>query len=168
MSILLLAPPADLGPILVERLVDQDDEVRVIETEGARGPEWRRLGAHVAVGELDADLIERAAQNTRTVVAFDAEGLAEVLEGSGNADVERLVLCLRAADEAVIDALAGAEMDYVVLLTGRVRRRNLAFIAEAIDAADDLAGPLRVVIDLRREDAGARLRLNEASERPDR
>jgi uncharacterized protein YbjT (DUF2867 family) len=167
MSVLLVTPPHDLGRLVVDLLISQDDEVRIIEPRAERVGEWRALGAHIAHGLPDADLVERAAQNVRTVVVFDMADVEAVVEGAGNAGVGRIVICSRRAEPNIIDLLAASNLDYVVLATGRVPRRGLGLLAEAIDAADDLTGAPRMVLDIRSDDARRRLRLTEETERPD-
>lgn len=161
MSVLLVAPPEDLGRILVERLLGQDDDVRVIEPLSDRKASWRELGAHVAGGEISADLVERAGQNVRTVVIFGSTEPTEILEGARNARVDRVVLCAGKPDPATLEGIEGSDLDYVILVTGRLRRRNLAAVAAAIDAADDLPGGPRMVVDLRSRAARNQLKLNE-------
>ncbi len=44
----------------------------MIEADEPAADRWRSLGAHVASGpQWDADLVERAAQNVRTIVVGD-------------------------------------------------------------------------------------------------
>jgi uncharacterized protein YbjT (DUF2867 family) len=163
MSLLLIAPPHELGGVLIERLISEDDEVRVIEPRPDRAQTWRDLGAHVAAGPIDADLVERAAYNTRTVVVFDAAELREILEGVLNAGVGRLVMCTPRLDRGAIELIAQAGVDYVALASGRFRRRSADEVAAAIDAADDLQGEPRLTVDLTSRDGRAHLGLTEAS-----
>lgn len=156
MSVLLVRPSKVIGSAVIGLLTSQGDAVRVIEADGTSAARWKSLGAYVARGsELDADLVERAAQDVRTVVVFeDAQASIEaVLEGAQLAGVERLVVCIPEPSEHVLSRVRETPMDYVVLKTGRLgtwrRSRRLCSTAEAIDAADDLGGHPRLQIDLR-------------------
>ena len=162
MAVLLIGIDEELGTALVRRLRDQDDEVRVLEESRAASEHWRALGAHVASGpEWDADLIERAAQNVRTIVVGPAHRRAPstlidaVITGGGYAAPGmRLVVFGPEIDERVREALRSSVLDYVILKTsGRGilgRRSKVApdVLAEAIDAADDVAGSPRLELDL--------------------
>jgi hypothetical protein len=160
MSVLLVRANGPIGELLVARLVAQDDEVRVVEPAAEIVPEWEVLGARVARGDdTDADLLERAAQNVRTVVVIDdqagpvGEVIQPVLEASRAAKVDRIVLLAKRPDDAVNDQIASSGLDHVLMhvpkrrLLGR-SRISAAAIAEAIDAADDLAGNPRMRLDL--------------------
>jgi hypothetical protein len=153
---------AGLDPALVvavtRRLLAQGDQVRVVAQRGAPAYE----GAHVATGDAgDDDLVERAAQGSRTIVigAVPNEVRAAALAGADRARVERAVLLEGGGADVP------ASMSWVVLVTsGRrllVRRRAPApaALAEAIDAADDLAGEPRLVVDLTTEEGWRALRL---------
>ena len=163
MSILLIGLDEMRGPAIVERLVSEGDIVGVIEEDPRRGDLWRGLGAHVAIGTgVDPDLVERAAQHARSIVVFasapDHAGLLEaVLEGARLAPGEPARI-LYVTDELGRDerrVLEGSAFDYVVLRTGRrggrLRRTpevDPTALAEAISAADDLAGEPRLVVDI--------------------
>jgi hypothetical protein len=165
-SILLIAPPEELGRAVVERLIAQDDEVRVLEPAGDRAGAWRDLGAFVATGQVSEDLVERAAYNVRTIVVFAPSMLEGIIESARLARVGRLVVIVERPSSEVLDRLADSDLDFVVLVTGRLRRRMLERAAEAIDAADDLPGEPRMAVDLRSRDARSLLRLSEEYERP--
>lgn len=164
MSVLLVRPSKQIGSAVIGLLMSQGDSVRVIEADPASAARWRELGAYVARGsETDADLVERAAQDVRTVVVFeDAQASIEaVLEGAELASVERLVVCTPKPPEHLLTRVRASPMDYVVLkigtgLLGRARR--LSITAEAIDAADDLGGHPRLEVDL--ADAASRRTLD--------
>jgi uncharacterized protein YbjT (DUF2867 family) len=170
-SVLLIGPAPELGTALIRRLIAQDDEVRVIEADEKVAARWRSLGAHVASGDItDSDLIERAAHGVRTLVLFDGEAAAvdPVVEGASLARVDRLVLCSSGLSSAAMGSIRGSGIDYVVLRTGSTRRRfwggrNQALssedIAEAVDAADDLAGKPKLDLDLRHPAAWRELNL---------
>jgi hypothetical protein len=158
MSILLVRAGGPVARELVARLIAQDDEVRIVESPSA-GEDWSALGAHIARGDdTDPDLIERAAQSVRTAVLF-AQGdvddvVAPLLEGIAAARVGRVVVFADRPREGVFHAVSASVFDHVLmhlpkrrgLFTGR--RIPDAAIAEAIDAADDLAGEPRLTLDL--------------------
>ena len=156
MSVLLVGADEELGGAVVRRLIEQDDEVRVVENDPSRASLWKSLGAHVARGDAsDPDLVEWAAQHVRTIVLFESgeHTLNAVLQGAAAARAERLVLCTTALSAAAARSVDAKAKDYVVLLVPRGRdrwrrRQRIDRLAEAIDAADDLAGNLRVVLDL--------------------
>jgi hypothetical protein len=174
-SVLLIGFDAELGGALIRRLIAQDDEVRVIEADEHAAARWRSLGAHVATGEItDSDLIERAAEGVRTLVLFEGEAAAmePIIEGATSARVDRLVLCSSGPREDAMAFIRASHIDYVVLRTEVGRRRfwggrNQALshevIAEAIDAADDLAGEPKLDLDLRQPAAWRRLGLEAPS-----
>lgn len=157
----MVGADAELGGALMRRLIAQDDEVRVIEANERAAARWRSLGAHVAAGEItDSDLIERAAQGVRTLVLFagEAPAVQSVVEGASLARVDRFVLCSSDPRDDAMASIRASRIDYVVLRTAVGRRRfwggqNQALsdevIAEAIDAADDLAGQPKLDLDLR-------------------
>lgn len=158
MAILVIAGGTDLDVVVVERLVAQGDEVRVLETSGVHRDRWRGRGVFLAVGAADdPDLVERAAQNVRTVVILPgrvtAEVVANVLEVAPRAGVDRLVCCAPAIPTGIRSAVRFGPLDHVMIQTGRpglLRRRSVApgLIAEAVDAADDLADEPRLEIEL--------------------
>lgn len=160
MSVLLINPADDLGSALVGRLIAEEDEVRVIADHSDAARKWTRLGAHVARGEAqDPDLIERAAQNVRTIVVFQHapapldELVTAVVHGGSLASARmRLVVCLEQEAPAAEEVVRQSTLDYVLLRMGapfaRHRRPRVEEIAEAIDAADDLAGNPRLDLDL--------------------
>ncbi len=163
MSILLIGDPGSLGEVLVRRLISQGDEVRAIATD-ATAEDLAGHGVHIARGEeLDADLVERAAQNTRTIVSFDVSTLEPIVEGARAARVERLVVCSRSVDEDAREQLRASGLEYVVLVPPRkgLFRRGVSdeALAEAIDAADDMSGKLRLELDLNESEAWATLDL---------
>ena len=162
MAVLLVGPREDVAEALIERLIEQGDDARVIERDGAAAQGWRSLGAHVAVAtDWDADLIERAATGARTIVLFESEGrsdelVEETLRGAGFAGADRIVLVTSSLGGSTRSLLEKSSLSFVVLQTG-VRRRGLinrratlepSRMAEAIDAADDLAGDPRLILDL--------------------
>lgn len=170
MSILLIGDPGSLGEVLVRRLISQGDEVRAIATEATAG-ELAGYGVHIARGpDLDADLVERAAQNVRTIIAFDTatEVIESVVEGGRAARVERIVLCASTVPEVVRSRLRDSDLDYVVLQAPRKglfrKGLNEATLAEAIDAADDMAGRLRLELDLNESAAWKLLNLEPPPE----
>lgn len=163
MSILLIGDPGSLGEALVRRLISQGDEVRAIATD-ADGDELAGHGVHIARGsDLDADLVERAAQNVRTIVVFDDSTLEPVIEGARAARVERVVLCSDGISDEAREWLRASSLEYVVLKRPRkgLLRRGVSdeALAEAIDAADDMSGKLRLELDLNEAEAWAMLKL---------
>jgi hypothetical protein len=169
MSVLLIGLPDDVTACLIERLVGEDDEVRVLAHDDAGA--WRARGAHIARGpEWDADLIERAAQNVRTIVLGDVHRedpstfLATVVEGARLASQTMRVVVVGNPRESALGALRASDLDYLVLTlprAGVLRRSGIdpARVAEAIDAADDLAGNPRLELDLGAARAWQALRL---------
>jgi Trk K+ transport system NAD-binding subunit len=155
-SILLVEPPADPGHAVVERLLSQGDEVRVVDRAGSES--WKEVGAHVARGEgTDADLLERAGQHCRSIVLFDPdqEVMETALEAARAARIGRVIVCCTRPISNVIASLRASGLEYVVLTlaSGRMLRRKLegSSIAAAIDAADDISGhDVRLELDLSR------------------
>jgi hypothetical protein len=171
-SVLLVGLDAELARTLTRRLISQDDEVRVIATPGDDAEALRSLGAHVARGQtLDADLVERAAQNVRSIVVgeVDPETMSEILEGARFARVERVILCSEDPQRSSVELLREASIQYVVLnyrKPGRFRRRDTHtddYVALAIDTADDLAGEPRLELNLRSPSAAEALGLEPNS-----
>ena len=171
MSVLLIGSAGELPATVAARMVAQGDEVRAIATD----PALEGLSTHgvriARAPDLDADLVERAAQNVRTIVLFelDETTLEAVLEGAQAARVERLVVCSRSVPETVRELLRGCGIEYVVLEVPRKGRFRKGVpdeaVAEAVDAADDMAGELRLELDLNESDAWQTLKL-EAPSRP--
>jgi hypothetical protein len=173
MGVLLVGLSRALGEALVTRLLDASDTVSVIEDDETLAAAWTELGAHVAHGPpVDADLVERAAQNARTVVVVQRAGadLAEVtlaaLRGAAAASPDmRIVLCAPRVDPSVANVVVGSGLQHVILHTGgrltRVLRRDVdvAALAAAVDAADDLAGAPRLDLDLRERSSWSELGL---------
>ncbi len=157
MSVLIVTGGDPLAEIVARRLVDQGDEVRVLEEDPSTRDRWRAVGVHVAVGDpADEDLVERAAQNVRTVVllgaALTTTVVEAVIEGAGRAGADRLIACGAVVEEPLRRLIRSSRLDHVILATGRagLLRRSAApaLVAEAIDAADDLAGAPRLELDL--------------------
>jgi hypothetical protein len=159
MSVLLLAPPRALGEAVISALRAQGDEVRVVEAEPELADGWRKLGAFVASGPAeDSDLVERAAQNCRTLVFFDvtdkdAPVIGSTLAAISPTTVDRVVMISSEPALRCVELLRTQRLDYVFLRASRrtLLRRSApspAAIAEAIDAADDLAGSPRLELDL--------------------
>lgn len=154
---------------VILRLRAQGDEVRILEPMEPRVDRWKEIGAHVAVGSPeDEDLISRAATNCRTVVVGSEAlpALGAVLEGVRHTSGLRLVLCLPSFDEAASRALAASGTDHLVLITGGSGvlgwRRGVSpgSLAEAIDAADDIANAEERVVDLTDPRGWASLKLD--------
>lgn len=161
MSVLLVDGPSSMrwsgvANTLVARLVAAGDQVRVLLRDaGDEGvvEGLREEGVHVAFGDAsNGDLLERAAQGCRSIVLFDPPGdlMDKALEASRFAHVERLIVCARR--ERDIEALQDGKTGYVWLM-GRPKgivRGGVTWgdYAAAIDAADDLAGDVRLDLDL--------------------
>lgn len=148
MSVLLIGLEPEVTAALIDRLVAEDDEVRVVEPDERNAQQWRDAGAHVALGSPDEDLVERAAQGARTViVGDDVTGGRQVLHGAARARVERIVVFGHNIDP---DEL---EPNFVILRPPRRRllrgpELSAGDAARAIDAAEDLAGEPQLVLDL--------------------
>lgn len=169
MSVLLIGPGGTLGDLVAERMISQGDEVRAIATDPTL-EELASRGVRIARGrELDADLVERAAQNVRTIVLFDITRsvVEDVVEGARAARVDRLVLCSVTVPEPVREVLRGCGLEYVILQRPRKGRFRKGVpdeaLAEAVDAADDMAGSLRLELDLNEADAWTALKLEVPS-----
>jgi Trk K+ transport system NAD-binding subunit len=159
MSILLLSPPVDVGDAVISRLISEGDDVGVVEMDWLRADRWKALGARVARGSSeDPDLIERAAQNCRTIVLFDvddrqASSVGAAIEAASRAPVDRLIAVSGGDSTKCLELLRAAGVDYVFLRAQkrRVLRRSgtsALDVAEAVDAADDLSGQPRLELDL--------------------
>ena len=165
MSVLLVAPPPERGTATLKKLVAQGDEVRVVvERDEA---DLRSKGAHVAVGDpADDDLIERAGQHARTIVVFDADAtlLSAALAGADRAGIERVIVVGDRLPSQMAEILSGTALSYVVLRTRRKmlprRAPSEEAVADAIDAADDLAGNVKLDLDLSRPGDWAALGLS--------
>ena len=166
MSVLLVGAEGTFRTAIASRLLEQGDEVRAIENDPRAAARLKDMGVRVARGrELDPDLVERAAQNVRTVVLVHPEDptIPDVIEGSRFARVDRLVLC--GGDARARESIRASGLDHVVLRMGARRgilKRKIAdeSVAEAVDAADDLAGNPRLDLDLSQEDAWRELGLD--------
>lgn len=163
MSVVLIGADEEWGPAVVERLLNEDDIVGVIEEELGRRDLWKGLGAHVALGSAaDPDLVERAVQHARSIVVFEGdpqrstEVLEAVFQGARLAPGEtaRILFVTSGPATTAGGALDASAFDYVVL---RVPRKGLlrrsssvapADLAEAVSAADDMAGDPRLHVDL--------------------
>ena len=162
MSLLLIGLPETFAVMLVQRLLEEGDEVRLLLPESADPEPWKRLGAFVAQGEAgDADLVERASTNVRTLVLGEAaaglsqEDLDELIRERARADVGRFVVCQAQPSSALVGAFKAAEVEFVVLTTakkpliGKAKTRiPISKLSEAVDAADDIAGRIQAELDL--------------------
>jgi uncharacterized protein YbjT (DUF2867 family) len=168
-SILLIEPPENPGHAVVERLIAQGDEVRVIVRSGPEN--WKTGGAHVAQGDgTDADLVERAGQDCRTLVLFDPDGevTESAVEAARAAKIARLIVCCTRPLPHVVETVRSSGLEYVVLTiaTSRVLRRKVSgpSIAAAIDAADDISGrDVHLELDLSRPASWRELGLTATS-----
>ena len=159
MSVLLVGLSPDVGRVLTRRLLEEGDQVRVILRPGEDAASYE--GAHVATGDAaDDDLVERAAQGARTIVLgdLDDDTRSAALTGAARAGVDRAVLLGKAGGEVP------AAMSWVALVTPRPlfglrRGPGPEELAEAVNAADDLAGEPRTVVDLGTDEGWRTLRL---------
>lgn len=178
MSILLIGIDDAVGDPLVRRLVEQDDEVRVLARDGDSGG-WAQEGTHIASGEIwDADLVERAAQSVRTIVVGPEHGedavelTTAVVEGGALAGAGmRIVVYGPQVTRPVLAVLRATSLEYIVLHTGprRLMSRHASLapeaVAEAIDAADDVAGKVRLELDLTQASSWTALKLTHPAAR---
>jgi hypothetical protein len=174
MSILLVGLAEDLMPPLIRRLTEEGDEVRVLEADEIASDRWRSLGAHIASGpQWDADLIERAAQNVRTIAVGDrhdrdpTELMEALVEGGELASRDMRLVVVGDVLPRALSVLRDSKLDYVILgpparhrLLGRRSSLPPERLAEAVDAADDLAGEPRLELDLGDERAWRELKLS--------
>lgn len=166
MSILLIEPDQDLGAAIVRRLVEEGDEVRVLVGDPTG---WKERGVYVAVGDpMDPDLVERACTNVRTIVfTFTSKSvpvslLAAVVPAARTAGTDRVIVCATGADERAKRWLENSNSSYVSLITGRrgflpKRAVEADLVAEAVSAADDLAGEPKLEVDLTNEEEWSKL-----------
>ena len=168
MSILLTGLDDELAAAIAERLIAQEDEVRIILSDTEDRESWREQGVHVATGDLgDEDFVWRACGGVRTVVAAASTVAGEAGEllvtGARRAGVDRFVVVGESLP--ALSALDAVDVDRVIL---RLPRRGLlrrisvapADIAAAVDAADDLAGSPRLDLDLSNKASWIELRLD--------
>lgn len=168
MSVLLTGLDDDLAAAVAERLIAQEDEVRIIVSDGTSSETWRARGVYVATGDLgDEDFVWRACGGVRTVVVEPSvvagdEGIVFVA-GARRAGVDRFVVV---GDIPSSDSfLNEADVDRIILRPpkrGLLRRTSIDVtdVAAAVDAADDLAGSPRLDLDLSVPDSWAQLRLD--------
>ena len=162
MSVLLVGLDDVTGPVLIRHLVAEGDVVGVVEDDPSRAETWRDAGAHVAVGSpSDPDLIERAGRHARSVVVFESapDGSTSVMEAVLEAaritpEPPRVIVAGPVGDTTIAH-LERSALDYVVLRTPAPRRWRRGpsrpepqDLAEAVSAADDLAGDPRLIADL--------------------
>ena len=166
MSILLIEPDRELGESIARRLIREGDEVRVLVADPAG---WKEQGVYVAVGDpMDPDLVERACTNVRTIVFTSASKgipvslLATAVPAARKAGADRVIVCVPNPGDPAVRWLDGSGASYVGLTTGRrgfLPRRSVDpdLVAEAVSAADDLAGEPRLQVDLTNEEEWAKL-----------
>ena len=168
MSVLLTGLDDELAAAIAQRLIAQEDEVRIILADGASSETWRVRGVYVATGDLgDEDFVWRACRGVRTVAAGHSvvagdEG-AVFLAGARRAGVDRFVVVGDVPPAGTV--LDKVDVDRIILRSpkrGLLRRTSIAVtdVAAAVDAADDLAGSPRLDLDLSVPDSWAQLRLD--------
>jgi hypothetical protein len=149
------------GPAIVRLLVSEGDDVGVIVGAPGSKEKWRALGAYVAVGSSDdPDLIERAAQHARSIVLVDAlpEIVEAAIEGARLAGEPhaRIIYCSTGSPSGIRDVLQASGLEYVLLhlpvVRKGIRRRptpqvEAEVVAEAVNAADDVAGEAYIEVD---------------------
>ena len=162
MSILLVGLPETFAVMLARRLLAEQDEVRLLLPEDADPEPWKKLGVFVASGDpTDADLVERAATNVRTLVLGEGvaelseEGLGGLIGGARQAGVGRFVVCQRQPSSGLVEMFKAAGVEFVVMATAKKplvgkgkTRIPISKLSEAIDAADDIAGRIQAELDL--------------------
>ncbi|MPZ70557.1 MAG: hypothetical protein GEU71_13670 [Actinobacteria bacterium] len=156
-SVLLVGFEGEEAAAIIRRLLAEGDQVRLVEPDRSAAQTWRDQGAFVAAGDpSDDDLIERAAYEARTCVLFDRArpGVTDaVIAGARMAGVGRIVLVTGDSGGEGAAALIASGFSHVIVLLpkkslfGR-ERMTAERLAEAIDAADDLAGEPRLTVDL--------------------
>ena len=166
----MIRPRGEVGRAIVDRLLAASDEVRVLEDDTRLTAQWRASGTFLALGSpVDEDLVERAAQDVRTVVIvepadFAPEELSAILRGAENAGVDRIVWCGAEIRGARLEALERWSKSYVAAWTPRklftAKRVSPAAVAAAVDAADDLAGGPQLRLDLSSPASWKALRLD--------
>ncbi len=177
MSVLVIGRTAESEPV-VRHLLQEGDDVGVIESDRGRLREWASLGAHAALGSPeDPDLVERCAQQARTIVFCESPGaggggptnvLRSVLEaGRMLPQAPRVVVVSPAPSLTLLAQLNSSALDYILLRNGLSRgflRRGPKVVAaedlaRAVSASDDLAGEPRLDLDLSRAAGWETLRL---------
>ena len=170
MSVLLVGVDDHLGAATARRLIGQSDEVRIMLDSPRDRDVWRERGVYVAVGDIeDEDFVWRAAGGVRTVVA-GAERLAGsagavLVAGARRAGVGRFIVLAVGGRPEVPETLMeeGTELVVLRLPKKKLLQRDRLMpeqIAEAVDAADDLAGSPHLDLDLSESDAWAELKLS--------
>ena len=166
MSILIVGGGIQLTTALIEVLLEQGDEVRVVENDPELIARWRSLGAKPARGAVDdADLITRAAEGTRSLVLCDESfNLATMPEIETYLPSDTRLIFVFERSDPVVELAPGRQHVILRHLAKRSRlsvRRGLGYdaIARLVDAADDMAGEPRLVADLTTEDGWKALRL---------
>ena len=170
MSVLLVGVEDRFAAAIASRLIEQSDEVRIMLDSPVGRERWRERSVYVAVGDAeDEDFVWRATGGVRTVVA-GAERLSgtagSVLAGGAKrAGVGRFIVLAADSEPGLPHELIEEGADLIVL---RLPKKKLlskeklspADVAEAVDAADDLAGSPRLDLDLSEPDAWRELRLS--------
>lgn len=162
----MIDPEPELGGTILEHLLAEGDEVRVLV---GRPSDWKEQGAFVAIGDpMDPDLVERACTNVRTVVfasttkSVPISMLASAVPAARRAGTDRVVVCMPSGGSLAADWLDNSGAGYVVLITGKrgflpKKTADANRVARAVSAADDLAGEPRLVVDLTDETEWSKL-----------
>lgn len=169
MSVLLTGVEEPLAAAIAQRLIAQEDEVRILLESVKDRERWRERGVYVAVGDdQDEDFVWRAAGGVRTVVAgaglLSGPSGSVLVAGARRAGAGRFIVLADRSGATLPEALLEEGTEVVVL---RLPRKKLLGrqqvspddVAEAVDAADDLAGTPNLDLDLGEPDAWGQLRL---------
>jgi uncharacterized protein YbjT (DUF2867 family) len=175
-SVLIVTGRDDVDGLLAQRLTAQGDTVGVLVEDPRTAEHLEAAGAHIAIGSrTDEDLIERAAAHARTIVvhvsgarAADRDAVVAAISAATTRGGIRLVVWGPAPDGVVRELVRSSGLPHVIIRTGTLGRRigrslAPAAVAEAIDAADDLAGDVHVEVDLRRPQDWRRLKMEPPS-----
>lgn len=177
MSVLVIGEAPETETV-VRFLIAEGDQVGVIESDRKELERWVSMGAYAALGDAeDPDLVERCAQQARTIVVFEtpttggpniADVLRSVLEAGQMLPATPRVVVVTAEPSLTVQAqLNSAALDYIILRVGLGRgllRRGPKTVpadrlAAAVNAADDLAGEPRLDLDLATREGWEALRL---------
>jgi hypothetical protein len=175
-SVLIVAGDPQIEGLLAKRLVAEGDVVGVVVESDGMAEQFDVGAAHLAVGSrTDEDLIERAAMHARTIVVYEETGqpayreiVTAAVAAAERLDGVRMVMWGPEHSREAVESVRLSGLPYVIIRTGKLRsrlRRTIPAeaVVEAIDAADDLAGDVRLEVDLARAEDWVRLKLEPPS-----